>query len=153
MMEIQIHELCQLVTKLGVFSDLLRSIWFLKHPEEILNGFVISLRQLPQSPFSQSCGFYLRIYCSLIELTLSYIFSHLLSLCFCISTLRSFYQFWTQYSYKTILLASGRFHHLGQGLHGKFKMHRSLSQKLLFRTNTLAPVKKMCAENFTWKDL
>ena len=47
----------------------------LGHPvDDILNGFGISLR-LPVSPFCQSCGFYLRIYCSLIELTCSYIFS------------------------------------------------------------------------------
>ena len=47
---------------------------FLGHPTyDILNGFGISLR-LPLPPFYQSCGFYLRIYCSLIEPTFSYIF-------------------------------------------------------------------------------
>ena len=57
---------------------------YLGHPlYDILNGFGISLR-LPQPPFYQSCGFYLRIYCSLIELTFSYIFLDLFVSFFCV---------------------------------------------------------------------
>ena len=56
---------------------------YLGHPiYDISNGFGISLR-LPQPPFYQSCGFYLRIYCSLIELTFSYIFTDLFVSFFC----------------------------------------------------------------------
>ena len=58
----------------GVFVIVFKFALFLGHPTyDILNGFGISLR-LPLPPFYQSCGFYLRIYCSLIEPTFSYIF-------------------------------------------------------------------------------
>ena len=58
----------------SVFVFVFTLALFLGHPTyDILNGFGISLR-LPLPPFYQSCGFYLRIYCSLIEPTFSYIF-------------------------------------------------------------------------------
>ena len=58
----------------SVFVFVFKFALFLGHPTyDILNGFGISLR-LPLPPFYQSCGFYLRIYCSLIEPTFSYIF-------------------------------------------------------------------------------
>ena len=53
------------------------SVWGQKVDSDRYFKQVWTSLRLPRQPFYQTSGFYLRIYCSLIELTFSYIFSGL----------------------------------------------------------------------------
>ena len=61
------------------------SVWGQKVDSDRYFKQVWTSLRLPRQPFYQTSGFYLRIYCSLIELTFSYIFSglHIFLLIFC----------------------------------------------------------------------